>query len=432
MSNDTSLQVEALPARRLSRPVRITAAILFTVWTVDYIDRLVLTIVLPQIGQEFGLSNAQKGLLVSAFFLTYTLAQIPGGLVTDKLGGRRVAAAATLTWSVFTAFTGLVHSYGLLLAVRALFGLAQAPFPAAATRILAERTKPSQRMSAQGVVASSGGFGSLIGYLTIPALVVAIGWRHAFLGMAFVGVICFFLLFLLPPKLTEAETDRAAPTDTASTPAPREVWRKLLLNRTLLTFTAMFFGSNLITWGVMSWVPSYLQEVRGITLANSTVLLALPAITMSVGIYLGGRITDRLNGATAKIVAPAMIVAAASIFVVALTESLPLFLVFECIAVFGCGLCTVPVVSVPLKALPTKLSGSAYSAVNFGGQLAGVVAPMAMGVLLDHFGYTAAFMFLSTGAVIAVIFAIAAPQTPDAFIRRARINAPARPMGVDK
>lgn len=400
---------------RLPRPVKVTAAVLFTVWTVDYIDRLVLTIVLPQIGKEFMLSNTQKGLLVSAFFLAYALAQIPGGVLTDRVGGRKIAGIAMLSWSAFTAFTGMVHSYGLLLAVRVLFGVAQAPFPAAATKILAERTTPDQRMSAQGIVTSSNGIGALIGYLTVPPLVVVLGWRGTFIGMAVLGAVCFLLLFVLPRSIQSEPT--AEPAEPAR---ERMELRRLLKNRSLLTFAAMFFGSSLISWGVVSWMPSYLQDVRGVALGTSAVLLALPALAIAIGTYVGGRLTDRLGGATARIVTPAMVASLASIVVMATTESLAVFVILECIAVFGCGVCIVPVVSVPLKALPTEMSGTAFSIVNFGGQMAGVVAPLAMGILLDAFGYTAAFLFLAVGAALAAVLAVVAPQTVEAFDRRAQ------------
>lgn len=401
---------------RLPKPVKVTAAILFTVWTVDYIDRLVLTIVLPQIGREFMLSNTQKGLLVSAFFLAYALAQIPGGVLTDRIGGRKIAGIAMLSWSAFTAFTGMVHSYGLLLAVRVLFGVAQAPFPAAATKILAERTTPDQRMSAQGIVTSSNGFGALIGYLTVPPLVVVLGWRNTFIGMAVLGAVCFLLLFVLPRRTQSEPATESSGTATRD----RLELRRLLRNPALLTFAAMFFGSSLISWGVVSWMPSYLQDVRGVALGTSAVLLALPALAIAIGTYVGGRLTDRLGGATARIVTPAMVVSLASIVVMATTESLAVFVILECIAVFGCGVCIVPVVSVPLKALPTEMSGTAFSIVNFGGQMAGVVAPLAMGMLLDAFGYTAAFLFLAVGAALAAVLAVVAPQTVEAFDRRAQ------------
>lgn len=409
---------EDLPLRRrhrLPKPVKVTAAVLFTVWTVDYIDRLVLTIVLPQIGKEFMLSNTQKGLLVSAFFLAYALAQIPGGVLTDRIGGRKIAGIAMLSWSAFTAFTGMVHSYGLLLAVRVLFGVAQAPFPAAATKILAERTTPDQRMSAQGIVTSSNGIGALIGYLTVPPLVVVLGWRSTFIGMAVLGAVCFLLLFLLPRSI-QSERAPEAPKPARD----RMELRRLLRNPALLTFAAMFFGSSLISWGVVSWMPSYLQDVRGVALGTSAVLLALPAFAIAIGTYAGGRLTDRLGGATARIVTPAMVVSLTSIVVMATTESLAVFVILECIAVFGCGVCIVPVVSVPLKALPTEMSGTAFSIVNFGGQMAGVVAPLAMGMLLDAFGYTAAFLFLAVGAALAAVLAVVAPQTVEAFDRRAQ------------
>lgn len=422
MSEDPAQRTDAPVKEKrapLPRSVKFTVAILFAAWIVDYIDRLVITIVLPLIGADLELNNTQLGLLASGFFFAYAFAQVPGGMLTDRFGGRPIAGVAMLTWSVFTALSGLVSSFGVLFTIRVLFGAAQAPFPSAAAKILAERTTPNQRMTAQGIVSASNGIGSLVGYLVIPPVVVLLGWRGTFIAMAGLGVLSFFLLFLLPKLNIEV------PKPSAESAAARaEQWRQvraLVRNPTMMIFAAMFFGSNLITWGVVTWMPSYLQQVRGIDVGSSSLLLALPALCIAIGIYVGGRLTDKLGGASAKIVAPAMAVSLVAVILMATSESLTMFIVFECIAIFGCGLCNVPVVSVPLKALSTQLSGSAFSIVNFGGQLAGIVAPLAMGILLDSYGYTSAFLFLGIGAVLAIVMAIIAPQSVDAFARRTRL-----------
>lgn len=93
-----------------------------------------MTVALPFIKVEFGLSAVESGMVVSAFFAAYAIMQVPGGMLADRFGVRRVATAALVWWSAFTAFTGLVGHYFQMLAVRFLFGLGEGSIPRAPSR----------------------------------------------------------------------------------------------------------------------------------------------------------------------------------------------------------------------------------------------------------------------------------------------------------
>ncbi len=101
----------------------ITVLLLFFGWLIDYVDRLIITLALPMIGHDFSLNKAEQGLIVTVFFITYAAAQLPGGLLADRIGSRRTLTLALGSWSFFTVLTGIVTSYGLLLVVRAAFGV---------------------------------------------------------------------------------------------------------------------------------------------------------------------------------------------------------------------------------------------------------------------------------------------------------------------
>lgn len=405
----------------LPKPVKVTVSVLFACWCVDYLDRMLITIALPHIGAEFDLSNTQKGLLVSSFFLTYTLFQIPGGMLADRFGGKKVAAFSMLTWSLFTALTALTRGFGALLAVRALFGIAQAPFTGAAAKIVSERTSKEQNMTAQGIVSSSNGVGAILSAVIIPPTIVLLGWRNTFYAAAALGAVCLFLIIkAIPPKAVREQ--RAASDEPADSRRNEKQILALLLCPSMLIFAAMSFGERLIAWGVQSWMPSYLVDVHNVSTSGSMLMLGIPALMVTIGTIIGGRLTDHLRGGTAKIVTPAMVVAAIALIVMATSSSLTAFIIWQCVAMFTVGLCMIPVISAPLKALTPDLAGGAYSIINFGGQLAGIIVPVAMGVLVDAFGYTAAFIFLASGAVLSVVMGVLAPQTPEAFAAKVSRN----------
>ncbi|MEX0173277.1 MFS transporter [Streptomyces sp. LMG1-1-1.1] len=415
----------ASPAHRGA--VRLTVVLLFAAWLVDYADRLVINLVLPSIGAEFDLDRASQGLVVSAFFLAYALCQIPGGMLADRFGGRRVTLWALLSWSVFTALTGFAWSFAVLLALRFAFGIAEGVFPPASMKVLVERTRPEERMSANGTIMSSNALAAVITPLAVAPLIAAFGWRSAFWSTAALGILALVAVRLwLPAPLPRTEggtgVEGAAGGDPAARPALREVLRKGVLWR----FALMMFGYNTIVWGLNTWVPSYLAEEHGVSLTSAGVLLAVPALGAAVATVLGGRLSDRLGGHHRRIIVPGMGVAAVALLLMANTPSLTGFVVFGTVAVFAASLAYMPIFAVPLAGLTPAYVGVGSAVIILGGQVAGMVAPPVMGALADAFSFQVAFGFLVLGAAVAAVMACLTPQDAEAF-RAAADRTPRHP-----
>ncbi|MFP3986285.1 MFS transporter [Streptomyces sp. E11-3] len=392
---------------RTTRTTRVTIVLLFSAWLVDYADRLVINLVLPSLGDEFGLSLGQQGLVVSAFFLSYALCQIPGGMLADRFGARRVAFWALVTWSVFTALTGFAWSFAALLGMRFAFGAAEGVFPPASMKLLTERTVPEERMGANGLIMSSNAVAGVLTPLLVAPLIAVFGWRSAFFSTAALGVLVVVAVRLwLPEPLDRTEPE--APED-------RYRVRDVLRIGVLWRFALIMFGYNVIIWGLTTWVPSYLSEERGLPLTTAGPLLALPALAAAAATIIGGRLADRLEGNHRKVIAPAMTVTAVALPLMAFSSSLVGFAVFGTLAVFSASLAYMPIFAVPLRALPPAYVGVGSAVIIFGGQVAGMVAPPVMGVIADAFSFEAAFLALVLGAVLAAAMALLTPQTTDAF-----------------
>ncbi|GHF76637.1 MFS transporter [Kitasatospora xanthocidica] len=393
---------------RLDRTARVTVALLFSAWLVDYVDRLVINLALPSVGREFGLDRTEQGLAVAVFFLAYALCQIPGGLLADRFGAKRTAGWALLVWSAFTALTGLAGSFAVLLVVRFLFGAAEGVFPAAAMKAVSERTTPGQRMGANGLVSSSNALAAVVAPVLGAPLIVAFGWRWAFFSIAVVGVLVSVALRLWLP----------APAGSAVVPvgpAPGGV-RTVLASAVMWRFAAMFFGYDLIVWGLNTWVPTYLNDERGISLTAAGAAALVPAVVSAVAAVAGGRIADRLGGRHALVVAPAMAVTAVCVLLMASAQSLAAFVGWLTLAALGAGLSFMPIFAVPMRSLPAELAGAGSGMIIFGGQLAGVVAPVVMGTLADAVSFRAAFAFLVLGAALAAALALTTPQDTEGFL----------------
>ncbi|WP_338700055.1 MFS transporter [Streptomyces sp. Q6] len=419
----------AIPERartreRLDRSAKITVGLLFAAWLIDYVDRLVINLALPSIGDEFDLSRTEQGIAVSVFFVAYAACQIPGGMLADRFGAKRVTCWALLIWSVFTALTGLAGSFAILLVVRFLFGVAEGIFPGASMKAVSERTTPGQRMGANGLVQSSNAVAAVVAPLVAAPLIAHFGWRSAFFSVAAVGVFVYAAVRLWLPE------PRAAVA-----PAPASGTRTVVRSGTLWAFAGMFFGYDIIVWGLNTWVPSYLNDERGLSLTSSGALAILPAGAATVAVIAGGRLADRFEGHPRKVVVPAMAVSSLALLLMATASSTVAFVAWMTVAISAASLSYMPIFAVPLRSLPPELTGAAAGLITFGGQLGGVVAPTAMGLLADAAGFGAAFGFLVVGAVVAAVLACVTPQDTVSFRRALRLPDPApsdRPVTVER
>ncbi|MFM9368431.1 MFS transporter [Streptomyces sp. Da 82-17] len=401
----------------MSKPVRATVVLLFAAWFVDYVDRIAIAVILPTIGDEFHLDRGQQGLVVSVFFVAYALCQIPGGMLADRFGAKRVTCWALLAWSLFTALTGLAWSFTALLVVRFAFGAAEGIFPSASMKAVVERTSPAERMGAQGLIMSSNALASVAAPLVVPPLAALVGWRWAFVLAAGLGVLVYVAVRLrlpAPREQTEAEGHGA------SNVPLREVLRIGVLWR----FSLMLFGYAALMWGLSTWIPSYLATERGLSLTSAGALVAVPALASALGTLLGGRLSDRLEGHHRKVVVHAMSVAAPALCFMALSPSLAGAVACGTIAVLAASLCYMPIFAVPLRSLAPELVGVGSAVIVFGGQLAGMVVPPLLGAIADAFSFEVAFAALAAGPAVTAVLALLTPQDTASFTAAVRRSTP--------
>jgi predicted MFS family arabinose efflux permease len=392
----------------MTAPVRTTVVLLFAAWFVDYADRIAIAVILPTIGDEFDLDRGQQGLVVSVFFVAYAACQIPGGMLADRFGAKRVTCWALLAWSLFTALTGLAWSFTALLLVRFAFGAAEGVFPSASMKAVVERTSVAERMGAQGLIMSSNSLASVAAPLAVPPLAAVVGWRWAFVLAAGLGVLVYGAVRLWLPAPGE-RAEHATPA--ASGVPPREVLRIGVLWR----FSLMLFGYAALMWGLSTWIPSYLNSERGLSLTSAGVLVAVPSLAASLGTLLGGRLSDRFEGHHRKVIVPAMSVAAPALCLMALSPTLSGSIACGTIAVFAASLCYMPIFAVPLRSLAPELVGVGSAVIVFGGQVAGMVVPPVLGALADAVSFEVAFVVLALGPVVAAVLALVTPQDTESF-----------------
>jgi sugar phosphate permease len=411
MSVDQETQHESF-TRRAARVTRTSVILLFIAWLIDYIDRLVITLALPSIGHDFNLDKSEQGLILTAFFLTYAAFQVPGGLLADRFGAKATMVVALIAWSVFTGLTGVAWNFAILLVVRALFGVTEGIFPAASMKAISERTLPKARMTANGLMLASNPMGSAIAPLIAAPALLAVGWQSAFFIVAGAGVLMAVVMMFRLPKPVISPSEPATPQGDQ----PQVSARRLIGRPTLWHFALIFCGFDIVSWGLVSWAPSYLLDARGISMAKTGILSSIPWFVAAAATVIGGLAFDRyFNDRPRRLIVPSMVITAIFLWLMIQAQTTGGFVLYESLGMAAMWVSFMPIFGMPLRMLPPAVAGIGGALVNFGGQFAGAITPYIMGWLADRYSFSAAFSFLLVGCLIAVVAAATVPQTAHAF-----------------
>ncbi len=404
-----------LDNKSIRRTTTMTVGLLSTIWMIDMIDRVMIGLALPMIGDEFSLSNTQLGGVVSIFAIFYMLGQVPGGMLADRFGPRPLLIVALILWSVFTALTGFAWGLVSLMVMRAMFGLSQGLFPAASFKALAERTRPKTRATAMGFMIGANNLGPGIAPLIIAPVLMAVGWRDAFCLVAIVGAVIGTVVWLVLPA--PLDTEITEDPEAALQPLAREHSRAAVFKSvSVWKFALLFCLANMAGYGLLTWVPSYLLNEKGLSLIDTGIFAAIPFIVTALAIVVGGRLVDKYFHDSARILlVPCMATSAILLFLMTTTDTVAMFTFYQTLAMGVSGLCSMSIFALPLRALPAEFLGSGMGLINGCGQLAGFITPLVMGWMVDQFSYMAAFGVLVGATAAAALVAMIVPQTPAKF-----------------
>src|SRR6266850_348859 len=272
---------------------------------INYLDRTVLGIAAPFLTRDLGLTAAQMGLVFSAFSWSYVLLQIPGGIFLDRFGTRVTYCIAVVGWSLFTALMAAVRSLNLLILTRIGVGVFEAPCFPANSRILATWFPQQERARANGIYS----FGQYVGlgFLSVPLfwMTQRFGWRGLFVIVGAFGVafgLAWWMLYRNPgdsASVNQAERDyiEAGGGGEYKGEPVRFKWshiRRLLRHRQILGASLGQFGGNSTQVFFVTWFPTYLVTARGMTFIQAGLMTSLPYIGESIGVLVGGLISDMI------------------------------------------------------------------------------------------------------------------------------------------
>jgi len=346
----------------------------------SYVQRVAISQAAGPIAHDLGIPRQQMGLVFGAFGLSYALFELPMGLLGDRLGVRRVLAQIVLAWNVSS-----------LVVIRFLFGAGEAGCFPNLTRMLSTWLPARERVTAQALMWAFTRWG---GAATPPLALLCItwlGWRWAFVGFAALGLVwcaVFLLWFRDQPaqhpsvnseELEMLESSRVLTTHGAGQPH----WLSLLMTRQVAILVLQYFCFSYVWHFYITWLPTYLREGRGQSPARAAALAVLPLLFGGFGSLATGLAPRRLP--RRAIAFCGFLGTAVLLFVFAHIQSVVLAMLVMGLASFASDL-TMPISWDACVEIGGPYTATVAATMNMLGNLAGFVAPVVGGVILERSG----------------------------------------------
>ncbi|MBM3756708.1 MAG: MFS transporter, partial [Acidobacteria bacterium] len=255
---------------------------------IAYIDRVNLTSAMPSIGKMMSLDDEQRGMALSAFFWTYTIGQIPAGVLVDRYGVRLLYTLGITLWSIASACTVLTTGLWALVATRLFVGLGESVVTSSSLRYIRAHFAEKERGFAVGVYMTGTKIGPAIGLPLAGFLVVQLGWQAMFLIMGLGS------LLWLGPWLGWVKKD-----DPAALPAGTGAGAEKTSIRTALRSSVMWgiiIGTYCYMYFVyycMTWMPQYFQKTHELSIEKSNWFSGVSFGGMAAVAAIAGWVADR-------------------------------------------------------------------------------------------------------------------------------------------
>jgi MFS transporter, ACS family, D-galactonate transporter len=391
------------------------------VMIINYIDRSSISIAMPLISKEFHINSVTIGIILSSFSWTYALMQLPGGWLVDKLKPRKVVTTSLIGWGIAEAVTGLATGVASLIGMRMFLGIFEGPVQNGANTSLIRWLRRHERSRGSTLVDGGGPLGTAFGGLLVTGLIVWLGsWRIAFAVVGAITVLIGVLAWLFMrdnpadhPMITEEEKNYLAKIeeeDKDETDYTKGSAGKYFLHLSPWMLLLAFFGYDIVLFGLLTWAPTYISQAQHISLGMTGIWTFVIFGAGFLGEVFAGQLADFLirKGASVNAVLRTMLgfagvgVAGAIILVshVSTASSAILLITLANFFLRWGGLYW----SVPARLAAKKHVGQLTGAMNFSGNVAGIIIPILIGVIVQTtHSYAGVFVtFAFAGLLMAV------------------------------
>ncbi len=395
------------------------AMLIFSITFISYMDRVNLSVATPTIMQEFGFTKVDMGFLQTAFFVGYALMQVPGGMMAEYFGQRIASTVAVSWWSIFTALTALGSGFTSFAIIRGLFGLGEGPIFPAMNNFIYRWFNKAEKATASSFMLGGAFVGPVFGPAATVALMLAFGWRSVFVIFGVCGLVLALAWWFFAkndprqsPFVNQAEADHIESGMTKVDPnAAKEIapWSSLITSTQFWAIGLQYFITDYIMYVFLAWLPLYLMEAQGFSLAKMGIAASFPWAALCLVTFFTGYVSDKLIGAgmskhTARTFfgVIGLVISGAALYMAAIASNPTMNVLWLTISLGSLGF-TFNASWAASMDIGGKFCGTVSGWMNFWGNIGGVVAPVATAWIATNYGWQAAIVVTACSSVIGVI-----------------------------
>ncbi len=366
---------------------RATLAVLTGALVLDWADRNVLGGLAPELRSDLGISNSQLGLLSAAFSVVGAVASLPVGMVVDRARRLTMLSAAVALWSCAVLAAGAAQDFYWLFGARIALGAIAATAGPTTPSVVGDLVREQDRGRVMAFVDSGQLLGTGVGYVLSAFVVAFLSWRWGFWILALPGLFLAVKLRRLPEP---ARTARAGTSqEQYSVRGMVQAFRTVLSIRTNLFVLIAVSVGNLFFAAVSTFAVVFATVQYGISTSEADLGVLVIAVGAVIGIFLGGRLGDRLKrrhmaAGRLWVAVVGLVLAAVLGTPVLFTHSLVLAAILVAAGVAALNAATPVLDAVRLDVVPPDLRGRAEAVRTVLRMGAEGFAPLVIGVLADH------------------------------------------------
>jgi len=372
-----------------SRYRYVVVAILVLVYTVNFLDRQIMALLVQPIGKDLALTDTQLGLLSGlAFAIFYATLGVPVARLADRFSRVHVIAIACTLWSGFTMACGLANNFIQLALSRMGVGVGEAGGAPPSYSLISDYFPPAERGLAMSLFSLGIPLGATLGTAFGALIADAYGWRTAFFVAGAPGLVLTLLLLLVVKEPVRGRLDASvSPHENVSLPRALAKFFANPILRCTATSSAL---SAVVAYGSSAWVPTYLIRVRGMSMGEIALWYSVVnGVTLAAGIFLSGWLADRLahRHAGSYALVPALLVLLSLPFYAGflLAPSWPLALILFALPGLTFNMYLPPALSVIQNAVHPNERSTAGAIHLLALNLVGLgVGPLLVGFISDH------------------------------------------------
>ena len=397
-----------------TRQARYVFILLFLLYMFDYMDRMVIVSLFPYIKQDWGLSDTQLGLLVSAVYWSILIATLPISILVDRWSRKNCIGMMAIVWSLATVACAFTRSFAQLFVARVVIGVGEAGYAPGGAAMLSALYPKEKRAKMIGLWNAAIPLGSAIGIALGGFVAHRFGWQYAFGLVAVPGMAVAVLMFGVRDYETVALVSNGASGQTgAKRPMARgDIVREFTHKPALILNNLAMAGCVFVTTSLLTWLPTYFHRVEGLDMTKAGLKGSAVMLLAIIGAPLGGYLTDRwyARRKSARMLFPA---------ISSLTTGILLFITFgllegvpQYVALLACGVAATGFVSAAV-AVTQDLVHPGLRAVSLSLNIiiqhifGSAVGPPVIGALSDRMGLEQAMLFIPAFNILAALLFLA-------------------------